>query len=127
MSVKRNNNRVDPGSYTVGYGKPPVHSRFKAGASGNPKGRPRGLRNPPALIYEILNEKISVRMGDEVRHISKFAAMMQTLASKALKGDLKAIDTILALTMEYSSMSNPPQNSTMKIVFIGRDGSKKEA
>ena len=24
----------------VGYGKPPVHSRFKPGHSGNPKGRP---------------------------------------------------------------------------------------
>ena len=28
--------------YAVGYGKPPQHSRFKPGRSGNPKGRPKG-------------------------------------------------------------------------------------
>ncbi|HET9530513.1 MAG TPA: DUF5681 domain-containing protein [Blastocatellia bacterium] len=30
------------GNYDVGYGKPPVHTRFKKGQSGNPKGFPRG-------------------------------------------------------------------------------------
>jgi hypothetical protein len=27
-----------PGDYEVGYGKPPKHSRFRKGQSGNPKG-----------------------------------------------------------------------------------------
>lgn len=27
--------------YLVGYGKPPLHTRFKPGQSGNPRGRPR--------------------------------------------------------------------------------------
>jgi hypothetical protein len=26
--------------YEVGYGKPPRHTRFKSGQSGNPRGRP---------------------------------------------------------------------------------------
>ena len=29
----------------IGYGRPPVHSRFKPGQSGNPRGRPKGSLN----------------------------------------------------------------------------------
>jgi hypothetical protein len=32
-------------SYAVGYRKPPLHSRFRAGQSGNPAGRRKGVRN----------------------------------------------------------------------------------
>ena len=31
------------GNYAVGYGRPPSHSRFRKGVSGNPRGRPRGM------------------------------------------------------------------------------------
>src|SRR6202022_3261656 len=31
--------------YDVGYGKPPKHTRFRAGQSGNPAGRRKGVRN----------------------------------------------------------------------------------
>jgi hypothetical protein len=44
------------GNYEMGYGKPPVHSRFKKGPSGNPRGpRPKSL---PALLVGALNEKV---------------------------------------------------------------------
>ena len=31
--------------YEVGYGKPPHHTRFKPGVSGNPRGRPKDAKN----------------------------------------------------------------------------------
>jgi hypothetical protein len=51
--------RLEPPSthldYEVGYGKPPVATRFEHGRSGNPRGRPRGARNSlPALKEEQL-------------------------------------------------------------------------
>jgi hypothetical protein len=44
MDDSRNNEDPieEPPHYPVGYRKPPVHSRFKKGQSGNPRGRPKG-------------------------------------------------------------------------------------
>lgn len=47
--------RPAPSGYDVGYGKPPVATRFVRGKSGNPKGRPKGSSNKPKL--PALNEE----------------------------------------------------------------------
>jgi Family of unknown function (DUF5681) len=44
--------------YEVGRGKPPVHSRFKKGQSGNPRGRP--AKNLAVLLAAALNETVTV-------------------------------------------------------------------
>ena len=46
--------------HDAGYGKPPRHSRFKKGQSGNPKGRPRGSRNFSTDLKATLEELIRV-------------------------------------------------------------------
>lgn len=41
----------------VGYGKPPTEHRFKAGISGNPRGRPKGAIGRKAIVRRVLMEK----------------------------------------------------------------------
>jgi hypothetical protein len=42
----------------TGYGKPPVHSQFKKGQSGNPKGRPKSrVSNVLARIMDVTLER----------------------------------------------------------------------
>lgn len=53
----------DKKDYEVGYGKPPKDTRFKAGQSGNPKGRPKGKSSAAKLIefegaWKIMAENI---------------------------------------------------------------------
>ena len=48
--------------YDVGYRKPPKHSQFKKGVSGNPRGRVK--RGDPAMrdiLDSVLNAKIAFR------------------------------------------------------------------
>ena len=81
--------------YEIGYGKPPQNHRFEPGQSGNKKGRPRGSKNTYTLLNEILNQKITVKENDENIKISKKVAMLTQLVNKGVKGDIKAISTLL--------------------------------
>ena len=51
-------------AYEVGYGKPPRHTRFIKGQSGNPRGRPTGAKNLKTLLSEALNETVIVTIEE---------------------------------------------------------------
>lgn len=81
----------------VGYKRPPEHSRFKPGQSGNPAGRPKGTLNLETDLVQELSERIAVREGDRQLKISKQRAMLKAMVAKALKGDTRAAGLILQL------------------------------
>ncbi|WP_340586906.1 DUF5681 domain-containing protein [Erythrobacter alti] len=76
--------------YEVGYGKPPVSTRFKPGQSGNPKGRPKGAKGLNTIVRETLGGKLAVRTAEGTKKISKIEAVLQKTLEKALKGDARA-------------------------------------
>ncbi len=85
------------GEYDVGYKKPPKKGQFKPGESGNPAGRPKGTKNLKTDLQEEMSEKISVmERGNQVTY-TKQQALVKTLSTKALKGDLRAINTLISL------------------------------
>jgi hypothetical protein len=75
----------------VGYGKPPRHTRFATGRSGNPKGRPKGSSNIKAAIRRATERRVSVKMGKRTVKMKPIDAMAYRLMQKALDGDLKAM------------------------------------
>ena len=113
------------GNHEVGYARPPVHSRFKKGQSGNLKGRPRGSRSVATILHKILGEKVSVREGDKVWLISKMEAIVRNLSLKALKGDQKATETVIALAQEYVQSENRPENRAITVEFVSPDESRR--
>ena len=88
---------MSKGDYAIGYKKPPKHSQFKPGQSGNPKGRPKGTKNLATDLQEELTAKIVVREGSQDQKISKQRALVKTLFNNALKGDIRAINAFLRL------------------------------
>lgn len=79
------------GDYEVGFGKPPRHSRFSPGVSGNPGGKKKGTSNTATLVRRELEEKITARdeNGREFK-LTKHEAMIKMQVNKAVKGDPKA-------------------------------------
>ena len=95
-----------PRDYVVGYGKPPVHSRFQKGRSGNPKGRPRGRRNMSTLLSATLNGWVTVVENGRRKEITKREAIVTQLVNKSAAADLKATQIVLAMLREVESQDD---------------------
>jgi hypothetical protein len=81
--------------YSVGFGKPPKHARFRKGESGNPKGRPKGSKNLATIVHKISRELVSVNVNGKPVRMSRLEASIHQLANKAATGELKAIRELL--------------------------------
>jgi hypothetical protein len=81
----------------VGYKKPPKHSQFKKGQSGNPRGQSRAARSSATVFREALGEKVAVTENGRRRKITKREAMFKQLVNRAAQGDPKATQTVLRL------------------------------
>jgi hypothetical protein len=83
--------------YAVGCRRPPLHSRFKPGQSGNPKGRAKGSQNLRTIVKQVSNEQILIREGDRPRRMSRMEALVRTTFTRAIKGDPKALTSLIML------------------------------
>ena len=88
--------------YEIGYGKPPEHTRFKMGESGNPKGRPTGSKNFSTDVKEALQTPVRVNSGGRSGTVSTQEATLMRLREKALKGDARALDRMIELARTYN-------------------------
>jgi Family of unknown function (DUF5681) len=113
--------------YAVGYGRPPVTTRFKPGQSGNPKGRPKGRKKMLGLLQDALNKRIPIREGGAVRKVSTAEAIILALMSKAMKGDAKTFATLIALTQQSGEFErDPPPFKEIRRVIVYPDGREQE-
>src|SRR5712691_13530333 len=74
--------------YQVGPGRPPRHTRFQKGQSGNPGGR--STKSLPALLADALNETVVVTIGGRRRRITKREAIVTQMVDKSASADLQA-------------------------------------
>jgi Family of unknown function (DUF5681) len=86
--------------YGVGYGRPPTSSQFQPGKSGNPQGRPKGVRNASSMARDALERTITVKVKGTWRKMSVRKAAYLRLGERAVAGDAKALDYLLSLESE---------------------------
>ena len=91
----------------VGFGRPPRRTRFKPGASGNPKGRPKGSKNFSTVIAEELDGRVPVTENGRRTKIPMRKVIAKQLVNKAASGDLKATQTLLSQSRQDEYSDNP--------------------
>jgi hypothetical protein len=91
-----------------GYRKPPRHSQFKKGQSGNPSGRPKGSRNFVTELQDELTSRIPIVENGKRRRISKQKAIAKQLVNKAATGDPKFASLFLNERRRYEEQEVGP-------------------
>jgi len=88
--------------YVVGYGRPPLDTRFRPGQSGNPAGRPKGPRGLARDLIEELRAPVAQGEGAARETLTRQRAILRALAAKAQEGDARATAMLLALIERLS-------------------------
>lgn len=102
---------TDEPAYKVGRGKPPAHSRFKPGQSGNPRGRPRGSADFLQALIAAANEVVVIIENGRRVRLSKHQVAARQLVNKAASGDHRAIELLykhLGSKIAIESVVAPP-------------------
>ena len=94
--------------YKVGPGRPPLHTRFRKGQSGNPGGRSQ--KKLHALLADALNEQVFVTVDGERRKITKREAVVHQLVNKSATADLRATKMLFDMIkdVEQKASVTPP-------------------
>ncbi len=90
---------------SVGYGSPPVATRFEPGRSGNPRGRPRGSKNCKTLLAKLLEERVQPK--PRAKRVSRFELMLENLIQRSLEGDWAALKEIFSMMMTHDTTPEP--------------------
>ena len=81
----------------VGYKRPPKHSQFQPGRSGNPSGRPKKARTIRSDLEEELSALTIVKEGAIAVEVSKQRAIVKALVNAAIEGNQRAVAVLLNL------------------------------
>lgn len=120
-------------TFEIGYRRPPPSGQFKKGASGNPKGRPKGSRNFSTLLEQELAQKIVVTENGKKKTISRLQAMVKRMVAGAMQGDQKQLLTLVEILRKAGGLDAPgiedllPENyeTVLEAYVAGRRASSR--
>jgi len=102
----------EEGDHEVGYRKPPRHTRFTKGQSGNPRGRRPGTKNLKTLLSDALNEFVIVSENGGRRKITKREAIVTQLVNRSASADFRAIKILLDMVRDIEGQTEPSSPET---------------
>lgn len=89
--------KTDDSEYSVGYKRPPRHTRFKPGQSGNAMGRPKKDNKLVDVMLKELRSSVVITVGSKSQKVTKLEAIVKQHINKAAQGDAKSTALVLSV------------------------------
>lgn len=102
--------------YPVGYKKPPRHSQFQPGQSGNPRAGRKRADDFACLFSETLDETVTVSENGRRRKISKRELLVKQVVDRAARGEPKGFAPFFRLMNEIDRERKSGVRPTVNLV-----------
>jgi hypothetical protein len=109
----------------IGPGRPPKHSQFKKGQSGNPKGRKKKtlIDDLRPIIADVFERPVRVSDGDKETTMSNMQVMLEAQRRSALTGNLRSIEALFKKAHKCGLVSEAkPRSGIILTDPIGDNG-----
>jgi hypothetical protein len=107
-------------TYEVGYRRPPRHTRFKKGQSGNPKGRRKGSKAAKSLLERALSCPVAINEAGTTRVVEQRYALFKAMVAKAIKGDVRAARLVVDLMEKFGISHSDGEEKKPFIIQISK-------
>jgi hypothetical protein len=128
------NDDLDQEDYKVGYQKPPRHSWFQKGVSGNPSGRRKKAPDFESLLLRELQSTLTITEGGKRKKICKAEVIAKQFVNKASNGHFQTFRLLLPYCLKVLERLAEAQRPTLvdlrmltreELMFIAAGGLKK--
>ncbi|WP_366474094.1 DUF5681 domain-containing protein [Sphingomonas sp.] len=105
----------------MGYGRPPLHSRFRPGYSGNPAGRRKGSEDHSKIIRRVALRRVLI--DGRLTQKRNIDLLLEVVRRAAAKGDFVA----LSLVRKYTGFVETEESPIPKgILIVGEKLTQEE-
>jgi len=108
--------------YAVGKGKPPQHSRFQPGQSGNPKGRPKKLSAEEQIkagMREAIEGPVTINTPSGSRQVPALVAMILKVRQKVIEnGSSAQLQKFLAIIDSYGALTSDDRRHIGGVLIV---------
>lgn len=101
-----------------GYKKPPRHTQFRPGQSGNPSGRPKKRPSESEILERVLSETIPIMEGGIRKRMSKKEVLIRNAVTRAFK-DPRSLAQLLNMMHQVEKTKEVPfKVNAMNITLV---------
>jgi Family of unknown function (DUF5681) len=112
-----------PDEYKVGYGRPPLQTRWKKGENGN---HPKKRKRPESvveMIDSLLLKQVKLSLNGETKRVPALEAIISQLQVKEMSGNRRATRILL----KYKEFANQHADRRLEVIFVNEgDGAPTE-